>query len=127
MSPPAAIPLAAVREEAFALWREVGPGASAAGGPVATDPASVARAARLLHAAERCCQAVAPASPGTDLTPRELEVLRLLADGCSDQEIARVLFVSPRTASTHVASIRGKLGVGSRAAAAAHAVRHRLI
>jgi non-specific serine/threonine protein kinase len=58
------------------------------------------------------------------LTPRELDVVRLLAEGKSDREIAAVLFVSRRTAATHVASIFRKLGVTSRAAAAAYAVRH---
>jgi len=57
------------------------------------------------------------------LSPREREVLDLLAEGCTDQEIARRLFVSRRTASAHVANIFGKLGVHSRSAAAALAVR----
>jgi non-specific serine/threonine protein kinase len=58
------------------------------------------------------------------LTPREVEVLRLLAAGKTDREIGETLFVSRRTAATHVAHIFAKLGVGSRAAAAAWAVRH---
>ncbi len=58
------------------------------------------------------------------LTPREVEVLRLLAAGKTDREIGETLFVSRRTAATHVARIFAKLGVGSRAAAAAWAVRH---
>lgn len=57
------------------------------------------------------------------LTPREREVLRLVTEGRSDREIADTLFVSRRTASTHVATILAKLGVPTRAAAAAHAVR----
>jgi predicted ATPase/DNA-binding CsgD family transcriptional regulator len=70
---------------------------------------------------------VAPADVATlGLTPRELEVLRLLVEGHSDKEIAGALFVSPRTATTHVASILGKLGVSSRTAAAAVAVRRGL-
>jgi non-specific serine/threonine protein kinase len=60
------------------------------------------------------------------LTRRELDVLRLLAEGRSDQEIADTLFVSRRTAATHVANIYRKLGLSSRAAAAAFAVRHDL-
>ncbi|MGH2615503.1 MAG: response regulator transcription factor, partial [Thermomicrobiales bacterium] len=60
------------------------------------------------------------------LTPRELSVLRLLVEGRSDKEIAAALFVSPRTATTHVTSILGKLGVTSRTAAAAVAVRRGL-
>jgi DNA-binding NarL/FixJ family response regulator len=60
------------------------------------------------------------------LTRRELMVLRLLVEGRSDKEIAAALYVSPRTATTHVASILGKLGVASRTAAAAVAVRRGL-
>ncbi len=56
------------------------------------------------------------------LTPRELEVLRLVADGRSNREIAGELFISAKTASVHVSNILAKLGVTSRgeAAAAAH-------
>jgi DNA-binding CsgD family transcriptional regulator len=57
------------------------------------------------------------------LTPRELMVLRLLVEGHSDPEIAEALFVSRRTVATHVVHIFRKLGVHSRAAASAHAVR----
>ena len=60
------------------------------------------------------------------LTQRELEVLRLLVEGHSDREIAETLFVSRHTAANHVGSILGKLGVPSRAAAAAWAVRNGL-
>ncbi|WP_284746326.1 alpha/beta fold hydrolase [Amycolatopsis sp. RTGN1] len=55
------------------------------------------------------------------LSERELDVLRLVAQGLSDQEIARRLGISAHTAHRHVSNIRGKLGVSSRAAAAAHA------
>lgn len=56
------------------------------------------------------------------LTPREWEVLRLVADGRSNREIATALFISAKTASVHVSNILAKLGVGGRgeAAAAAH-------
>ncbi len=64
--------------------------------------------------------------PPSGLTPREIEVLRLLAEGHSDREIAAELLVSRNTAANHVANILGKLGVPSRAAAAAYAVRHGL-
>jgi DNA-binding CsgD family transcriptional regulator len=60
------------------------------------------------------------------LTGRELEVLRLLVEGKSDRAIAMELFISQRTAATHVRHIYDKLGVSSRAAAAAFAVRHGL-
>ena len=59
------------------------------------------------------------------LTERELEVLRLVAEGRSNREIAGELFISPKTASVHVSNILGKLGVASRgeAAAKAHSLR----
>jgi len=62
-------------------------------------------------------------TPG-GLTPREVQVLGLLVDGLSDREIAERLFVSRHTAANHVGSILSKLGVPSRAAAAAWAVRN---
>ena len=58
------------------------------------------------------------------LTGRELEVLRLVAAGLGNREIAAELFISPKTASVHVSNILGKLGVASRGEAAATA--HRL-
>jgi non-specific serine/threonine protein kinase len=58
------------------------------------------------------------------LTTREMDVLRLLAAGRTDREIAETLFLSSRTVNTHTARIYAKLGVGSRAEAAAWAVRH---
>ena len=59
------------------------------------------------------------------LTEREREVLRLVAAGRSNREIAGELFISPKTASVHVSNILGKLGVASRgeAAAKAHSLR----
>lgn len=61
------------------------------------------------------------------LTARELEVLRLIAEGCSNREIADRLYISHRTAMQHVANILGKLFVTSRTAAAAFAHRHGLL
>jgi DNA-binding CsgD family transcriptional regulator len=63
-------------------------------------------------------------NPNHGLSDRELDVLRLLVRGMSDREIGAALFISPGTATTHVRNIRRKLGVRSRGAAAAHAVRH---
>jgi predicted ATPase/DNA-binding CsgD family transcriptional regulator len=66
--------------------------------------------------------------PGTgSLSPRELEVLRLMAKGLTNQEIADALFVSRRTVSTHVTGILTKLNASSRSAAAVYAVRHGLV
>jgi pimeloyl-ACP methyl ester carboxylesterase/DNA-binding CsgD family transcriptional regulator len=58
-----------------------------------------------------------------ELTPREREVLRLVADGLSDGDIAERLVLSPHTVHRHVANILRKLGLHSRTAAAAHAAR----
>jgi DNA-binding CsgD family transcriptional regulator len=56
---------------------------------------------------------------GTRLTVRELEVLRLIAEGRSNREIAETLFISLRTVTTHTTGIFSKLHVGSRTAAVA--------
>ncbi len=58
------------------------------------------------------------------LSRRETEVLRLLAEGVSNREIARRLFISPKTAEHHVGRVYAKLGVSTRAEAAAFAVRN---
>ncbi|MGH2558891.1 MAG: tetratricopeptide repeat protein [Thermomicrobiales bacterium] len=60
------------------------------------------------------------------LSPRELDVLRLVVEGQTDREIADALFISRRTASTHVGSILNKLGASSRSAAVAAAIRRGL-
>jgi DNA-binding CsgD family transcriptional regulator len=61
------------------------------------------------------------------LSPRELEVLRLAAEGRSGPEIARQLVVSPSTVKTHFEHIYAKLGVGDRAGAVAYALRAGMI
>jgi DNA-binding NarL/FixJ family response regulator len=68
--------------------------------------------------------------PGLDLTPRELEVLRLVAVGKSNQEIARDLVLSVRTVERHVSNIYIKLGAtgpAARATTAAYALRHGVV
>jgi ATP/maltotriose-dependent transcriptional regulator MalT len=60
------------------------------------------------------------------LTRRETEVLPLLAEGCSNAEIGQRLYISRRTAEHHVAHILAKLGLRSRAEAAAYALREQI-
>ena len=69
----------------------------------------------------------APAQARAGLTVREAEVLQLLTDGLSDKEIGEKLYISGRTASSHVATIMAKLGVDSRTAAVATAFRRGLV
>jgi DNA-binding NarL/FixJ family response regulator len=61
------------------------------------------------------------------LTPREIEVLRLLAEGMPNKEIAARLNISEHTAKFHVASIMGKLGATSRTEAVTQGIRHGLV
>jgi ATP/maltotriose-dependent transcriptional regulator MalT len=93
--------------------------------PLADAVTRLAQRARLTltHAPGR---PVAPADPvaALGLTSRESEVLRLVAAGRTNRQIAEELFISPKTASVHVSNILGKLGVSGRGEAAA--VAHRL-
>ena len=127
---------AGAREAGAARLRRAGVLARDLGAaPLSGDVALIARRARisLSPADEPATQpAVAggsgdlPASgPALGLTAREYEVLRLIAAGQSNREIAGELFISAKTASVHVSNILGKLGVTSRgeAAAAAHRLR----
>jgi DNA-binding NarL/FixJ family response regulator len=69
----------------------------------------------------------APQLPPVPLSDRELEVLKLIADGQPNQEIAEVLFIEPSTVRHHVSSILMKLQVDNRVQAAVHAVRNRMV
>lgn len=76
--------------------------------------------------APRGLSAVALLSPATDLhglTPRELEVLGHLVEGCSNMEIARALVVAPRTVAAHLEHVLVKLGAPTRTLAAVRAER----
>jgi non-specific serine/threonine protein kinase len=61
------------------------------------------------------------------LTPRQLEILRLMAEGNTDQEIGDALFISYRTVTSHVQNILNQMGVDSRTAASTYALRLGLI
>jgi DNA-binding CsgD family transcriptional regulator len=70
----------------------------------------------------------APATPACSagLTCRELEVLRLVAAGNSNRQVAAALYLSPRTVERHVANVYLKIGAHSKAEATAYALRHGL-
>ncbi|HEY7356314.1 MAG TPA: response regulator transcription factor [Ktedonobacterales bacterium] len=98
------------------------------------------RAIRVVHAGESLLQPIVAskllrqvsqeqsALPGPEtLTPRELEVLRLLARGLENKEIAAELVIAERTVKFHVSSIQGKLGAGNRTEAVVIAAKQGLI
>jgi len=103
------------------------------------EPQELARAVRAAHAgqalldpsvAARLVEAIAqPAggSPRDELTPREREVLALIARGLSNKRIARELGVSEKTVKTHIGHLLAKLGVTDRTQAALRAVQSGLI
>jgi DNA-binding CsgD family transcriptional regulator/tetratricopeptide (TPR) repeat protein len=69
---------------------------------------------------------VSPSTYPAGLTAREVEVLRLLAGGLTDHQIAAKLVLSPRTVHAHISSIYSKLGVTSRSVATRYAIEHDL-
>jgi NarL family two-component system response regulator LiaR len=68
-----------------------------------------------------------PPKPGYDLSDREREVLALIVEGLSNDEIAERLMISPNTVRKHVSACMSKLEATNRAQAAAEAVRHNLV
>lgn len=71
--------------------------------------------------------AIFPVATCSELTPRECEVLRLMVAGQSDCASGAILSISPRTVERHITNIINKLGLPSRTALVAHAVRHQLV
>ena len=123
----AAIPVRGARDEAEAALRSAHETAVRLGAvPLRDEVEHLARVARVDLSAEAETAVVAPASTADrlGLTDREEEVLRLVAGGWSNQQIADALFISRKTASVHVSNILGKLGASSRVEAAA--IAHRL-
>jgi DNA-binding CsgD family transcriptional regulator len=96
--------------------------------PLDAEVQALARRARLDLAPPAAAVVPAAGAPTSaaqlGLTPREVEVLALVAAGRSNRQIAQALFISPKTASVHVSNLLAKLGVGGRVEAAA--VAHRL-
>jgi len=99
-------------------------------------PDELVRAIRQVHQGEsalhpkvaaRLVQHTAQPAGFADFTPRERDVLRLLAEGFANKEIARRLSLSEKTAKTHVSNILQKLGVADRTQAALLAVRRGLV
>ena len=81
-------------------------------------------------AAQRPSPPFTSTSPATypgGLTAREVEVLRLLAMGMTDKQIAQQLVISRRTVNAHLTSIYGKLQLSSRSAATRYALEHHLV
>jgi DNA-binding CsgD family transcriptional regulator/tetratricopeptide (TPR) repeat protein len=82
--------------------------------------------ATLLSRAESGATAPAASYP-MDLSAREVEVLRLVAEGLTNAQIAEQLYLSPKTVSSHLGSIFSKIGVSSRASATRFAIEHNLV
>jgi NarL family two-component system response regulator LiaR len=91
---------------------------AAAAGQVELCPEAAARLLREVRAPDQSAES---------LTERETEVLRLLAQGMSNQEIAQALSVGEQTVKSHVSHILAKLGVPSRTQAALYAIRSGLV
>lgn len=112
-----------------------------------SDPQEIARAVRAIHAGDALLSPAATrgligryldrgasathqgvrTGPSTSLTPREAEILVLVAQGLSNDEIAANLFISTHTAKTHVKRIMGKIGAHDRAQCVIHAYETRLL
>ena len=80
------------------------------------------------HVSERAAARLAErAMAGGPLSPREIEVLKWIAEGKSNKEIAALLFISEGTVKTHVLSIHEKLGVSDRTEAAVTAIKRGIL
>ena len=94
---------------------------NAARGEAVLHPRVAARLIQELHAAQGASQTQGAPAPFADLTERELEVLRLIAQGLSNAEIAAQLVISERTVKSHVSNILSKLHLSDRTQAAVYA------
>src|SRR5437667_6342893 len=83
-----------------------------------------------LAASGELSSSLTTASPPTypnGLTTREVEVLCVVAQGLTNEQVAQRLIISPRTVDTHLTSIYSKIGVSSRSAATRYAMEHHLL
>jgi predicted ATPase/DNA-binding CsgD family transcriptional regulator len=112
-------------EEARARGRTMTP-AQALASPEAFAPPVPASLARAAPGATPTVPTRHSSSPA-GLTAREMEVLRLVAQGLSDTQVAEQLVISPRTVNWHLTSIYSKLGVSSRSAATRYALENHLV
>ena len=94
----------------------------AARGEAVLHPRVAARVVQELHGATHT-----GLNPFTELSERELEVLRLIADGASNEEIAGRLVISEKTVKSHVSNILSKLHVADRTQAAVYAWREGVV
>jgi len=130
---PAARILAAA--EAFQTVREARPHR-----PALTDAAAATKLRSAVREGKLCSEATSavltaagqitrrdPAERLAGLTPREIEVLRLIAGGRTSKEAARELDIAPKTADNHIQSLYSKIGVKTRAAAALYALERGLV
>jgi two-component system, NarL family, response regulator LiaR len=110
------------------VLKEIGPGEladavrKAAAGEAVLHPRVAARVVRELHGARRD-----EPNAFRELSDRELEVLKLIADGLNNAEIAARLYVSEKTVKSHVSNILGKLHLADRTQAAVYAWRQGVI
>jgi DNA-binding NarL/FixJ family response regulator len=81
----------------------------------------------LAHVRARARPAEPPAAAATQLSARELDVLRLVAEGRDNADIARELFISPKTVKNHISNILMKLQMQNRIQAAVYAVRKGIV
>ncbi|MGN6756044.1 MAG: response regulator transcription factor, partial [Thermomicrobiales bacterium] len=93
--------------------------------PLGAKPA-LARADALAVRLAAMTASTTQASAPNGLSAREVEVLRLVAQGLSDAQVAERLYLSPRTVGTHLRAVYNKLGVDNRTAAAHWAAEHGL-
>lgn len=94
--------------------------AAAAGKPT-LHPVATARMMQELHGGSR------KSSPADEITPREMEVLKLIGKGLSNREIGETLFIGERTVKTHVTHLLEKLSLQDRVGLAIYAVQNKLV